>query len=82
MAWRTGSVWPGIVCHAFVNGAWNVWQIGARMAGLSNLPPTPALVVGGAVVLVCFVASCWLLVRASPSGPTREGDDVRAASCK
>ncbi len=28
LAWQTNSVWPGIVCHAFLNFAWNVLQIG------------------------------------------------------
>jgi membrane protease YdiL (CAAX protease family) len=66
LAWRTGSVWPGIVCHAWVNGTWNVWQIGRRLAGLSEIPPVPVLVILSAVVLVCFVISCQLLRR--PTG--------------
>lgn len=28
VAWQTNSVWPGIVCHAFLNFAWNVLNIG------------------------------------------------------
>jgi membrane protease YdiL (CAAX protease family) len=63
LAWRTGSVWPGIVCHAWVNGTWNVWQIGRRGAGLSEMPPVPVLVGLGVVVLASFVVSCWLLRR-------------------
>ena len=63
LAWRTGSVGPGIVCHAWVNGAWNVWQVGRRLAGLSEMPPVPVLVGLAVVVLVCFVMSCRLLGR-------------------
>jgi membrane protease YdiL (CAAX protease family) len=64
LAWRTGSVWPGIVCHAFVNGAWNVWQVGRKLAGYpESLPPVWVLVGLGVVVLVCFAVSCRLLVR-------------------
>jgi membrane protease YdiL (CAAX protease family) len=63
LAWRTGSVWPGMVCHAFVNGAWNVWQVGRKLAGYEDTAPVPVLAGLGVVVLVCFVVSCWLLVR-------------------
>lgn len=27
VAWRTGSTWPGIACHAFINGYWTAWPI-------------------------------------------------------
>jgi hypothetical protein len=63
LAWRTGSVWPGIVSHAFINGIWNIWQIGKI---LQIFPPTPSLAVTTAiftVALACFFASIWLLVR-------------------
>src|SRR5690606_18245349 len=38
LAWQTRSVWPGIVCHAFVNGSWNVGQLGMKLAGLPEEP--------------------------------------------
>jgi membrane protease YdiL (CAAX protease family) len=63
LAWRTGSVWPGIVCHAFVNGAWNVWQVGRKLTDYKESPPVPVLVGLGVVVLVCFALSCRLLAR-------------------
>jgi len=62
LAWRTGSVWPGVVSHAFINGSWNIWQIG-KVLGI--FPPTPSLAVTAticAVVLGCFIASAWLLL--------------------
>jgi membrane protease YdiL (CAAX protease family) len=76
LAWRTGSVWPGIVCHAFVNGAWNVWQVGRSLTGLEENPPAPVLVGLGVVGLVCFVLSCRLLLRperAPLPAPKEEG---------
>ena len=42
LAWRTGSVWPGMVCHACWNGAWQLWAIGNRF---EVLPDTLPLVV-------------------------------------
>jgi membrane protease YdiL (CAAX protease family) len=27
MAWRTGSIWPGVLCHAVVNAVWNLVNI-------------------------------------------------------
>jgi membrane protease YdiL (CAAX protease family) len=71
LAWRTGSVWPGIVCHAFVNGAWNVWQVSQRLAGSEEGPPVPVLVGLGVVVLGCFLVSSWLLVN-PPALPAKE----------
>ncbi|MCG3128545.1 MAG: hypothetical protein CHACPFDD_03434 [Phycisphaerae bacterium] len=29
IAWRCGSVWPGVLCHAAVNGIWNIFFITA-----------------------------------------------------
>jgi membrane protease YdiL (CAAX protease family) len=63
LAWRTGSVWPGIVCHAFVNGAWNVWQVGLSLTGLRESYPAPVLIGLGLAGLVCFVLPCRLLFR-------------------
>jgi membrane protease YdiL (CAAX protease family) len=66
LAWRTGSVWPGIVTHAFINGAWNVWQIGKVLGVFPPVPSIPFGVAIGAVVLGCFIASIWLLARPRP----------------
>jgi membrane protease YdiL (CAAX protease family) len=63
LAWRTGSVWPGIVTHAFINGSWNVWQIGKVFGEFPPVPSAPVTAAIGAVLLGCFVASVWLLAR-------------------
>jgi membrane protease YdiL (CAAX protease family) len=70
LSWRTGSVWPGIVSHAFINGSWNVWQIG-KVLGV--FAPNPSFVVTAtisAVVLACFLTSIWLLARRPPQTQT------------
>jgi membrane protease YdiL (CAAX protease family) len=66
LAWRTGSVFPGMVCHAFVNGAWNVLQLGSRLGVLPEEPPLPVLVASGVLGVGCFLLSCWLLWRPAP----------------
>jgi membrane protease YdiL (CAAX protease family) len=66
IAWRTGSVWPGVVCHAFVNGSWNVLQVGRKLAGWPETPPVVATVALGVVVLGCFAGSIWVLTRRRP----------------
>jgi membrane protease YdiL (CAAX protease family) len=73
LAWRMGSVWPGIVCHAFINGSWNVWQIGSRLGVLPETPPVFATVIIGAVVVACFVLSIWLMRRPHPQAEVRAG---------
>jgi membrane protease YdiL (CAAX protease family) len=74
LAWRTGSVWPGVVCHAFVNGAWNIWQFSRLAAGLSEVPPTAALIGVALVTLACFAVSCLLLWRARPAESAGKGE--------
>ncbi len=63
LAWRTGSVWPGVVSHAFINGAWNVWQVGVALAVFPPTPPVAVAVTICAVVLSCFFVSVWLLAK-------------------
>ncbi len=63
LAWRTGSIIPSIACHAFVNGAWNVWQVGNRLWGFPETPPVAAIVGGGVIVVACFGLSVWLVCR-------------------
>jgi CAAX protease family protein len=63
LAWRTGSVWPSMLCHAFWNAMVHLAGIGYHLEGLS---PTLALVVGVAAVglgLACFVLSVRVLAR-------------------
>jgi membrane protease YdiL (CAAX protease family) len=63
LAWRTGSVWPGIVCHAFVNGSWNIFQTGVKLGKIPENPPVPALVALGVVALGCFLVTLYLIAR-------------------
>src|SRR5690606_17095420 len=60
LAWQTRSVWPGIVCHAFVNGSWNVGQLGMKLAGLPEEPPLVVLVLLGLIATSAFAAAVWL----------------------
>jgi len=66
IAWRTGSIWPTIACHATVNSLWNIGQIVWR----KNEPSMDLtlIVLGsiGAVSLACFVGACILLMRREP----------------
>jgi membrane protease YdiL (CAAX protease family) len=59
MAWRCDSVWPGVICHALINGLWNVWQIGLSLKVFSEQAELPLLIAGGGVGLVAFALACW-----------------------
>ncbi len=61
LAWRTGSVWPSVVSHAFINASWNVWQTGQTLGAFPAIPPIAVTVTIGVVALGCFLASIWLL---------------------
>jgi membrane protease YdiL (CAAX protease family) len=65
VAWRTGSAIPGMVCHGFVNGAWNVLQIGQRLEVLPAEIPAVAWVILGVLVLAAFALALRLLIRAT-----------------
>jgi uncharacterized protein len=58
VAWRTGSVWPGVFCHAFVNFLWVAWRVGERLAdwpSATSAASTAALAVVGVGCLVLAV---------------------------
>jgi membrane protease YdiL (CAAX protease family) len=74
VAWRTGSVWPGMLCHAFINGAWNIFQIGSRLGRWPETTTTAVAVVAGAVGLACFCGSIGLMARR----PGARGTDAYA----
>jgi len=63
MAWKSRSVWPGIVCHALINGMWNIWQLGVRFDYFPPRPPVGLLVGLGIVGVAAFAASLWLIFR-------------------
>ena len=67
IAWRTGSIWPSVVCHAFVNSAWNVYQVGRFQWGIPDLPPLWFGISGVAIMLIAFALACRKLRRISPT---------------
>lgn len=72
MAWRTNSVWPGILCHAAINGLWNVWQLGQQFEYFPEEPPLLLLAGLGTVGGLAFLASILLLfqqVKGAPASP-------------
>jgi uncharacterized protein len=69
IAWRTGSIWPGIVAHAAWNSMSVFWVVGERLLGFPEDPPLIPSIIVGVIVLGCFIASIWLLKRATPPGP-------------
>jgi membrane protease YdiL (CAAX protease family) len=63
IAWRTGSIWPTMICHGFWNATVQLSGIAYRLEILS---PAAALAVAVVVVglgLACFVLSLRVLAR-------------------
>jgi membrane protease YdiL (CAAX protease family) len=81
IAWRTGSVWPSMVCHAFWNATVHVVGLGYRYESLS-----PTLTLGVGVValgigLACFVLSIRVLARRPDSAvPAANAESVLTAA--
>jgi membrane protease YdiL (CAAX protease family) len=67
LAWRTGSVWPGIVCHAFINGSWNIFQISLRLAPLPEPSLPEVLLTLGPVAVACFGLTINWIARSQSS---------------
>ncbi len=62
VAWRAGSVWPTMLCHAFLNGSWNIIQIGSDLAGLSDTLNVVIAASAAGAGLVCLAVSVWVLL--------------------
>ena len=63
IAWKSGSILPGILCHFFVNAGLNTWRMVNKFVELSDV--TKYSIVGIAVLagtisfLVCFMPAFW-----------------------
>jgi membrane protease YdiL (CAAX protease family) len=66
IAWRTGSIWPSAICHAFCNAASMIYQLSIRGEKIPREIPGPALAWTGGIVVGCFVLSVWILARVRP----------------
>lgn len=56
LAWKTGSIWPGCVCHAWLNFLWCGWPVLNQLAETSPVLSIPF----GAYVIV-LAGLCFLL---------------------
>lgn len=58
VAWRTGSVYPSMLCHAFINGSVNIWRAFVAQSGISET--VQGIVVSIILLgsLACFVLAC------------------------
>ena len=70
LAWRTGSLWPGIVCHAFVNGSVNFWRVGAALEVLPKDVSPQLYIFGLGTTLALLLLSGRILIRNRPAPDT------------
>ncbi len=66
LAWRTGSVIPGMVLHATFNSGWNAGQFLVRSNDHAARLAPLVLTVAGIVALVAFVWAVRILLRLEP----------------
>lgn len=72
LAWRTGSIWPSVFCHAAINGGWNALQIFVHRDGPVTAMEDPSalewaiIAALGTVSLAAFVLSIVMLARIRP----------------
>lgn len=63
LAWRTGSIWPGVLCHAFINGSLNVLRLGQKFEVWSESTSNVLAIAMISLGVVCFGVSVWLMVK-------------------
>jgi membrane protease YdiL (CAAX protease family) len=68
MAWHSGSIWPGVLCHAAINGLWNIYQLSVRFGYLSEEPAVWLVALVCLAGLAAFIGSIVVLRR--PPAPT------------
>jgi membrane protease YdiL (CAAX protease family) len=62
LAWRSGSIWPGILCHAAVNGAWNVRNVGMKLGFFPEEMSAVVLIALLSVGALAFGWSVWAMI--------------------
>jgi membrane protease YdiL (CAAX protease family) len=75
LAWRSGSIWPGILCHAAVNGAWNVRNVGMKLGFFPEEMPTVVLIALLSVGALAFGWSVWAMIGTGHKFPS-DGRDL------
>jgi membrane protease YdiL (CAAX protease family) len=76
IAWRLGVIWPGIACHAALNGLWSIYFIGAVKTEPSTGFYIASAVVVGVISVVGFVASLRILSKATIPPGGRAADQA------
>jgi membrane protease YdiL (CAAX protease family) len=79
VAWRTGSIIPTIVSHAFVNGGVNTWRLWIKFGELSETAQLVGNAVGVGVGIVCFVIACRLLAACPTPGTSHPASAAESA---
>lgn len=73
IAWRTGSVWPGVACHVCLNLAWNLWFMLVEKALVAPLTEVLVIWTVPPVALLGFIAGIFILREQPaprPAGPS------------
>ena len=68
VSWKSDSIWPTIVCHAFINGIWNVFNLSSKFL---EIPETTQYIILGVCTFIGFIAfvlSLRLLENANNKG--------------
>jgi uncharacterized protein len=63
MAWKSGSIWPGVICHAVINGLWNIYHVGVYLGVFAEELPLGALIAGGVIGVAAFAGALVLMFR-------------------
>ena len=61
IAWKSGSIWPCIACHFFVNSGLNAWRMVIKFGEVPDSVQWGVNIGAVALGVVCFAISLWVL---------------------
>ncbi len=66
VAWKTGSIWPTIGAHIFINSSINLYRMVIKFAELSESIQQSVMIATVSLSAICCLVALWMLFR-----PTR-----------
>ena len=76
IAHKSGSIWPCIACHFFVNSGLNTWRMVIKFGEVPDSVQWGVHIGAVALGAVCFVASLWVLFATRTANTSQSPPDV------
>lgn len=68
VAWKTGSVYPSMFCHAFINGSLNAWRMLVKFGNVPEDTQKVVYIIALLASLICLVLSVNYFIKRDRAG--------------